>query len=123
MLPASGCVSEIAIPSDTCPIKFKTLYMKLSGNVLQVIGRAHVIFSIEEPVNWVHWRSHVNCIWFEPLSFRRHHDSISLRAAGLPSHPFLGSLQVSRHDDWVALADALKRLSCFVRPKVEDLLD
>ncbi len=67
MLPSPRCMSKVAVPSNTRPIKLKPLHVELGGDVLQIVGRTYVTLAIKEPVNWIHWRPNVNGKRLEPL--------------------------------------------------------
>src|SRR6476620_2446370 len=82
--------TEVAVPHDACPVELEALHLKLGCNVLQVVGRACVVFAIEKPFDRISFDADVNRVWLKPFCFGRHDNSVAFRSPRLIAQPLLG---------------------------------
>src|SRR5438874_1993195 len=111
MLPPTVVKSEVAIPNDAGPVEFKTLHVKLGRDVFKIERRSHIIFAVEEPMDGIHGRLHVDSVRLESLSMRRNDHSVSFRTSGLCFEPSFRPLDAARNHDRIALVNLCEYLS------------
>lgn len=65
----------------------------------------------------------IDCVWFQPLGFRRGHQSELFRTSGMGSNPLLCQIQVSCEGNWVATRKFGKRFACLFLFAIEKGFD
>ena len=97
--------TEVGIPSDTDPVKFKALDLELSGRVFQVKAGARVGRFVEEPVNGIDFDADIDRVWFESLRFRGCDKTKAFGTASVLVNPLFSQIKIARNCDGEAGTD------------------